>query len=349
MDSDSFFLSSSEFSGRVTETFKDVYKSEKFTDVTLITEDLRETRAHRLVLISGSKVLRHILSRSDMSQPVIYLRGVLHEDLQYVLQFIYHGDVTVPQECMTSVLNTAQDLKVHQLCGITEGEKEKSETETNNKKAAVNIPKLNKLNNISITTSESTKRKRSESSTPKKIKSGTNQDYLNDSVNESINNEDQFQSEEEFADNMEDADFNLADIKQSDGEEEPWEDYKPEYVKTSGKKKEVCSYCGAEYNNKASLDYHLKAKHLNIRHPCPDCHYTTPHIGDLNKHIKRVHEGKRLKCTKCDYEAGSKAALRLHMDTHEIHSYPCRLCDKILTTRSDWQKHLELEHQDEEV
>ena len=57
MDSDSFFLSSSEFSGRVAETIKDVYKSEKFTDVTLITEDLRETRAHRLVLISGSKVL----------------------------------------------------------------------------------------------------------------------------------------------------------------------------------------------------------------------------------------------------------------------------------------------------
>jgi len=348
MDSaDSFFLSSSEFSGRVAETIKDVYKSEKFTDVTLITEDLRETRAHRLVLISGSKVLRHILSRSDSSQPVIYLRGVLHEDLQYVLQFIYHGDVTVPQDCMTSVLNTAQDLKVHQLCGITEREKEKAENVSNNKKATVNIPKLNNLNSISVSTAESPKKRRSASTTPKKVKKTLNEDQnaINDDGNEDINNEDQIQSEEEFANNMDDSDFNIADIKQSDGEEEEaWEDYKP-----SWKKKEICTYCGAEYSNKASLDYHLKAMHLNIRHPCPHCQYTTPHKGDLNKHIRRVHEGKRLICSKCGHQASSKAALRLHMDTHEMHAYPCRLCDKILTTRSDWQNHVEIEHKDEEL
>ena len=56
MESDSFFLSSSEFSDRVTDTFKDIYKSERFTDVTLVSEDLTEIRAHKVVLVSGSQV-----------------------------------------------------------------------------------------------------------------------------------------------------------------------------------------------------------------------------------------------------------------------------------------------------
>ena len=56
MGSDSFLLSSNEFPAKVTETFKEIYKSEKFTDVTLITEDFKETKAHRLALVSCSKV-----------------------------------------------------------------------------------------------------------------------------------------------------------------------------------------------------------------------------------------------------------------------------------------------------
>ena len=119
----SLCLSSSEFPAQVQTSLKDVYRcellsywptltirlsdwlktlttdrSELFTDLTLVTEDLRESRAHRLVVSSGSKVLHKILaSKTRERDPVIFLSGILHEDLTFILQFLYYGDVTVPQ------------------------------------------------------------------------------------------------------------------------------------------------------------------------------------------------------------------------------------------------------------
>ena len=73
-------------------------RSELFTDLTLVTEDLREARAHRLVVSSGSKVLQKILASKTLERdPVIFLSGILHDDLTFILQFLYYGDVTVPQ------------------------------------------------------------------------------------------------------------------------------------------------------------------------------------------------------------------------------------------------------------
>jgi len=116
---ESYSLSSNEFHERMVSTMKNVYRSEMFSDVTLVSEDLREVRGHKLVLASGSKVLSRILSRPvSGQQQILYLRGVLHEDLMSILQFIYLGEVTVPQERLPGILQAAEDLKIHQLCGI---------------------------------------------------------------------------------------------------------------------------------------------------------------------------------------------------------------------------------------
>ena len=40
--------------------------------------------------------------------------GILYKYLQ-VVQFLYLGDVTVPQHRLQAVLSTAQDLQIHQL------------------------------------------------------------------------------------------------------------------------------------------------------------------------------------------------------------------------------------------
>ena len=49
--------------------------------------------------------------------PVIVLKDVPLEDLQGIVEFIYHGEVSVDKECLTSFLKTAQMLRVK---GLTE-------------------------------------------------------------------------------------------------------------------------------------------------------------------------------------------------------------------------------------
>ncbi len=47
--------------------------------------------------------------------PVIVLRDVPFSDLQGIVEFIYHGEVSIDQENLTSFLKTAQALRVKGL------------------------------------------------------------------------------------------------------------------------------------------------------------------------------------------------------------------------------------------
>ena len=49
---------------------------------------------------------------SAWQHPVIVLKDVPYEDLQGIVEFIYHGEVSVDKECLTSFLKTAQMLRV---------------------------------------------------------------------------------------------------------------------------------------------------------------------------------------------------------------------------------------------
>ena len=44
--------------------------------------------------------------------PSIYLRGILHRDLETVLEFLYQGEVTLQQERLTEFLNVAKNLRI---------------------------------------------------------------------------------------------------------------------------------------------------------------------------------------------------------------------------------------------
>ena len=50
---------------------------------------------------------------------MIYLRGISHTDLKYILDFIYYGEVNVTQDNLNSFLAVAEDLKIK---GLTQGQ-----------------------------------------------------------------------------------------------------------------------------------------------------------------------------------------------------------------------------------
>jgi len=79
-------------------------------------------QAHKLVLSACSDMFRSMFRRphsvsapSSHGHTILYLRGVHSADMQAVLDFMYHGEVSVAQEELNSFLSVAEDLKVKGL------------------------------------------------------------------------------------------------------------------------------------------------------------------------------------------------------------------------------------------
>ena len=83
------------FSPNVKSRVSDVIKEQSFCDVTLVSDDQKPFQAHRYVLSTFSPVLKEILLKNPHSHPLIYLRGVNHQELDSILQFIYFGKTWV--------------------------------------------------------------------------------------------------------------------------------------------------------------------------------------------------------------------------------------------------------------
>ena len=82
------------------------------SDVTLVCDDKKFLKAHKVILSASSPVLRNILLSNPHPHPVVFLRDVHHDHLVPVLQFMYRGQVNVHNDDMESVLEVASALQV---------------------------------------------------------------------------------------------------------------------------------------------------------------------------------------------------------------------------------------------
>ena len=63
---------------------------------------------------------RNIIKRlSSILNPAIYLRGIRHEDIKNIIEFIYLGQVNVAHDELDSFLAAAEDLCIK---GLTQPE-----------------------------------------------------------------------------------------------------------------------------------------------------------------------------------------------------------------------------------
>jgi len=109
-----FSLRWNDFEHNISQAFRELRDEEDFFDVTLACED-EQIQAHKVILSAGSPFFRNILKRNKHQNPLLYLKGVKYTDLQYVLSFMYQGEVDVAQEDLNTFLATAEDLGVKGL------------------------------------------------------------------------------------------------------------------------------------------------------------------------------------------------------------------------------------------
>ena len=94
--------------------FKDLYETNRFSDVTLVSDDQYQYKVHRFVLGACSTVFKSIFENNPQNTS-IYLRGIGHEELKSVLEFIYMGKAMISQERLNEFINVAKDLKIKEI------------------------------------------------------------------------------------------------------------------------------------------------------------------------------------------------------------------------------------------
>ena len=76
------------------ELYLDLLTSKQHADISLLTEDGRETRAHQVILSAASQTLRNILMELSQQDTAITLVGLSYEELGEVLGLIYTGELS---------------------------------------------------------------------------------------------------------------------------------------------------------------------------------------------------------------------------------------------------------------
>ena len=115
MNSEKFSLKWNDFESNVSKSFSKLQREEDFFDVTLISDDESKLSAHRVVLSSCSSFFKSILRITSTSNPVIYLSGVNSQNLGFMLDYMYQGEVQIFQEQLDDFLSVAQRLKIQGL------------------------------------------------------------------------------------------------------------------------------------------------------------------------------------------------------------------------------------------
>lgn len=85
-----------------------------FVDVTLACGG-KIYSAHKFVLSTCSDYFQKIFSKNTSNNPIVFMKDVSSNDIEALLDFMYHGEVNVPQSSLGSLIKTAESLQIKGL------------------------------------------------------------------------------------------------------------------------------------------------------------------------------------------------------------------------------------------
>ena len=121
-------LTWNEFTTSTAKSYKDLFDEQDFADVTLVSDDDKEVKCHKVVLGSSSPVFKRILSKISHQHPLIYLSGVEYPQLNCLLRFIYLGQTDVTHDDLERFMLVAARFKIKGLSNVA-NDKENEKTQ----------------------------------------------------------------------------------------------------------------------------------------------------------------------------------------------------------------------------
>ena len=259
MEGDKYSIGWSTFHNHLFETNTDLFQHKDFTDVTLVSDDLLITNAHKFVLSSSSTIFKKLLSIDCGQKPIIFLKGVSSQDLESILQFIYLGETHVDMDRVNSFLVSAKNLAIKKITGDDINPADFNLEAFHNsqlfKKEVVeeNI-EVSIHQNIDMTGKES-----------------------QEMEHETVNNCDQNSLSNDVTGKR------FLESKKTDNTRSQETSKEPRNRDFS------CQECPYQALTRNSLRIHVKSIHLLERHPCTQCTYQATQKANLNRHMKMNH------------------------------------------------------------
>ena len=108
-----------DFQSNLTKSYAALRRQQDFYDVTLISEDAKKIEGHKLVLSACSSFFKKVFTDNRHSHPLLYLGGVNSVELELIVDYIYCGEVKVPQENLEKFLCAAEKLQLDGLSDLS--------------------------------------------------------------------------------------------------------------------------------------------------------------------------------------------------------------------------------------
>ena len=297
--------------------FRNLLTTQEFSDVTLVSEDHHHYKVHKFILSGCSSVFRNILTNNPLNM-FIYLRGIHHEEVESILQFIYLGEATFKQHRMKELLNVAKCLEIKEL-GKTfiDEENENKNLNTNFGPVKINFIK----NDVRKEEHE-------------------NEDYENEKNVDQRMEEFQYKEQEKEDSNH---DKNLYQVEDIVATARIPRREAGELIKSDLTFE--CPHCDHQTTRHHNLQYHIQSIHGGVVFPCQQCKYIARRISDLRQHIKSIHKGIKYMCQHCDYQTTFPSGLNAHIKSkHEGFTFPCSKCDYKAIHNDHLMKHIKSKH-----
>ena len=278
----------------------DMMTSEEFKDVTLVSDDKKILTAHRNILSACSPVFKKLLLiEASNKNPLIYLRGIRHSDIQSILQFIYLGDITISEEGINEFLLVAKSLEIIGLSNNHEDENpevedlsfRQIEQELSEDAEFTNITNLSEASN-----------EESKTDSPDQINHLKNEPISNDTHSYHSRVDQHFSVESSVKAHIGSKHENVE--YQFDQSQQP-------LINQQILTKHGCNQCDYQATTQSNLTTHIQSKHDGVKYACNQCDYQARTQSHLKTHIQSKHEGVKYACNQCDYQ-GSEEALRYH-------------------------------------
>ena len=269
MEEEKYSLTWNAYTDHLREMLHDMRVSNNFTDVILVCEDKKHIKAHRNILSASSPVFLNIflMEGHKNHNPVVYLRGIQHQELEAIMQFIYLGQATFSSERMEEFLQVAKSLEVKELCESVESFQQTTLSQP------VQVPVHVKEEHLQLFDDD--------------------YDDIEFMHTGEFTNDKDYSPSPPYAFPDKNVDANgkrkLFQCKECDrvfsSHQGLW-----------GHKKAVhdgvtyaCDQCDYKAAKKSNLTQHIQVKHENTRYPCSMCDYQATHQTILRRHMKLKH------------------------------------------------------------
>ena len=328
--------------------FGSLRAEKELCDIRLVSEDEELVPAHKVVLSTCSKFFKALLGKLPPGQnAVAYLGGVSTKHLQYVLEYIYLGEVNISNEDVDKFLEHAKKFKLQGF----EGKKELFRPELLAKEESVetfeNIQEDNDITKSVVdadingvhgsdnrTLSESNKEEENSNETHE-----IDQPDLND------------------ADNFNDNDINIDDIladdedltidedgESVDNDDSMLKDTKPDKMNCHLQLEEKISKFVQAKIKKTDKKMELKNK-MNLQQIRQGDKIISSKELDLKLEGLIIREGNVFKCKECHQKQLVRGLLKRHAERHiKKLSVVCVICNHSCPTRSALYAHMKIKH-----